>query len=224
MALGMAAPLFAQDEKPVQINIGGGWIFPSGDLKNDFNVGGIFQVGATFWIKPNVGIEGDYNYARMNGPQKTIIVSPTPSGAGTTQLIESNHQIHAGVFDLVVRGHSSDRPIGGYVLGGAGIYHRIVQLTSPAVGYTTVCDPYWYVCYPTAVSVDNILGSRSSNDFGINFGGGVNFGHLSSAQFFVEARYTYVWGPKVNPPAGATGSAAYNTNFTYFPLVLGVRF
>ena len=78
----------------------------------------------------------------------------------------------------------------GYFLGGLGIYHRQLQLTSPAVGYTTFCDPYWLVCYPAAVSVDNILGSRSSTDFGINFGGGVTFGH--EAKFYVEMRYTYV--------------------------------
>ena len=52
--------------------------------------------------------------------------------------------------------------------------------------------------YPTAVSVDNILGDRSSNDFGIDFGGGVTFGH--EAKFYVEMRYHYVWGPTITPP------------------------
>ena len=80
-----------------------------------------------------------------------------------------------------------------------GLYHRLIQLTSPAIGYTTFCDPYWYVCYPAAVSVDNILGDRSSNDFGIDFGGGVTFGH--EAKFYVETRYHYVWGPTITPPA-----------------------
>ena len=35
------------------------------------------------------------------------------------------------------------------------------------------------MCYPVAVSVDNILGTRSSNDFGIDIGGGVTFGSRS---------------------------------------------
>ena len=92
------------------------------------------------------------------------------------------------------------------MLGGAGIYHRMIQLTSPAVGYTTFCDPFWYVCYPAAVSVDNILGDRSSNDFGIDFGGGMTFGH--EAKFYVETRYHYVWGPTITgrvEPAGGHG-------------------
>jgi len=228
VALGTTAPAFAQSDKPVEINIGGGGIFPVSNFKNDFNAGGEFQVGATFWITPTLGIEADYNYARMNGPDKTITVTPTPGAVvGSSQLIQSNHQMHAGVFDLVARSHNQDSMVNGYFLGGLGIYHRIIQLTSPAVGYTTICDPYWLVCYPAATSVDQILGDRSSNDFGINVGGGVTFGH--EAKFFVEARYTYVWGPTVsttgvaNPIAGAS-STSTSTSVTYFPLMFGVKF
>ncbi|HJZ71199.1 MAG TPA: hypothetical protein VKE51_05630, partial [Vicinamibacterales bacterium] len=103
-------------------------------------------------------------------------------------------------------------------------YHRKVQLTSPAVGYTTICDPYWYVCYPAAVSVDNILGDRSSTDFGINVGGGITFGH--EVKFYVEARYHYVWGPAINVAGGGAVPSGLpsNTNASYFPLVFGVRF
>jgi hypothetical protein len=35
------------------------------------------MAGAIFWIKPRLGIEADYNYAKMNGPEKAIIVSVT---------------------------------------------------------------------------------------------------------------------------------------------------
>jgi hypothetical protein len=115
--------------------------------------------------------------------------------------------------------------VNGYFLAGLGVYHRSLQLTSPAVGFTTFCDPYWLVCYPTAVSVDNILGSRSSTDFGINFGGGVTFGR--EAKFYIEARYHYVWGPTIatasNLPVGTTPSTV-STNAQYFPLTFGVRF
>lgn len=221
VAFGLTTPAFAQD-KPVEINIGGGGIFPTGNFGSDFNAGGTFQIGATFWVNPNVGIEADYTYSRMNGPDKQITVTPAPSaGAATSQLIQSNHQMHAGVFDLVGRTHNTSSMMNFYGLAGGGIYHRIIQLTSPAVGYTTICDPYWLVCYPAAVSVDNILGSRSSNDFGFNFGGGVEFGH--EAKFFVEARYTYVMGPSVTPPAGVT-VANTSSNVSYFPLMFGVKF
>jgi hypothetical protein len=226
VTIGLAAPVLAQDYKPVEVNLGGGATFPVSDFKKDFNTGGNFDIGATFWITPTIGVQAQYTYTRMNGPEKTILVTPTPGGnVGSQQLIQSNQQIHAGVFDIVGRSHHTDSLVNGYFLGGLGIYHRQLQLTSPAVGFTTFCDPYWLVCYPAAVSVDNILGERSSNDFGINFGGGVTFGH--EAKFYVEARYTYVWGPTVSVPANLPSGLApssTSTNMTYFPLIFGVKF
>lgn len=225
-----AGPAAAQDYKPVDVNFGFGWVFPTTDFKNSFDAGWNGTFGVTFNLSPHVGILADYTYTRMNGPDKTVLLSATPVLAGTTNgIIESNHQMHVGTFDLVYRSHSSDSMIGGYVLGGLGVYHRIIQLTSPAVGYTTICDPYWLVCYPTAVSVDRILGDRSSTDFGINFGGGVTFGR--EAKFYIESRYHYVWGPEITPSAGtlpasgSTGTCASGctTNAAYFPLTFGVR-
>jgi hypothetical protein len=187
------------------------------------------MIGGAFNFNEHWGFEADYTYARMNGPDRTIFVSPIPGGPTSSQLIESNHQMHIGSFNAMWRTQSKDRPIGGYILGGGGIYHRIIQLTSPAIGYTTICDPYWYVCYPAAVSVDNILGDRSSNDFGIDFGGGITFGH--EVKFFVESRYHYVWGPEVTnsvatPVTGSTQtscSPSCSTNAAYFPLTFGVK-
>jgi opacity protein-like surface antigen len=222
-----AAPAAAQDYKPVDVNIGFGWIFPTSDIKNDFNAGWNGAIGATFNFSPHLGIQAEYMYAHMNGPERTISVVSNPiAGAVSNGLIESNHQMHVGTFNLVYKAQSSDRPIGGYVLGGGGIYHRIVQLTSPSVGYTTVCDPYWYVCYPGYVAIDTIIGDRSSNDFGIDIGGGVTFGH--EAKFYVESRYHYVFGKTINasntPIAGATACAnSCSTSASYFPLTFGLR-
>jgi opacity protein-like surface antigen len=103
-------------------------------------------------------------------------------------------------------------------MAGPGVYNRVVQLTTPAVGFITVCDPYWYVCFPTAVSTDQIVGDRSSTDFGFNFGAGVTFG--GGARFFVEARYHYVMGDDFTGPGGTTVSSSAQ----YFPITFGIRF
>src|SRR5262245_4720487 len=217
-----AAPVAAQD-KPVDINIGFGVTLPEGNFADSFDTGWNGNFGATFNLSPTLGVQGEYMYMRMNGPERVISVSPIPGGIGTNQLLESNHQVHAFLGNVVYKAMPHDSMVGGYVLGGLGLYHRKVQITSPAVGFTTFCDPYWYVCYPAAVSVDNIIGDRSSNDFGINFGGGLTFGH--EAKFYVEARYHYVWGPEVtvgsNLPSASTSSNS--TNASYFPITFGVR-
>ena len=219
-----AAPAVAQD-KPVDFSIGFGATLPQGDFKDSFDTGWNGDFAATFNLSPSFGIQGEYMYARMNGPKRTISVSVTPGGPGTNQLLESNHQIHAFLGNAVFKSHG-DSLVGGYGIGGLGLYHRMVQITSPAVGYTTYCDPFWYVCYPAAVSVDNILGDRSSNDFGINFGGGVTFGH--DAKFYIEARYHYVWGPEVKAQGpvitgGPCQATACSTTAQYFPITFGVR-
>jgi hypothetical protein len=139
--------------------------------------------------------------------------------------------MHVGSVNLIYKGQSSEHPIGGYVLGGAGIYHRIIQLTSSSVGYTTVCDPYLLVCYPSSTAIATIIGDRSSNDFGADVGAGVTFGH--SAKFYIESRYHYVWGKTITPltatnlPATATTSTTCSngcsSSAAYFPLTFGVR-
>ena len=109
-----------------------------------------------------------------------------------------------------------------YLLGGAGIYHRLIQLTTPSVGYASVCNPYWYVCYPTLVPVNRIIGDRSSNDFGINFGAGVD---LRLEREVLHREPLSLRMGSEDPARGAppNGETEYSTNAGYFPLTFGVR-
>jgi len=217
----LATPAFAQD-KPVEVNFGFGWTFPTTDFKESFDAGWNGTVGATFFSSPKLGFLVDYTYNKMGGPERTIsvVANPIVGAVATSGLLESNHQSHNVNFDLVYRA-TGDSAVGGYLLGGVGYYHRIVEITTPSVGYTTFCDPYWYVCYPALVSVDQIIGDRSSNDFGINIGGGITFGR--AAKFYVETRYHYVWGPEIDV-TGASGDIKRTTNAAYFPITFGIRF
>jgi opacity protein-like surface antigen len=216
MALVAPAGAYAQD-KPVEVNFGGGVSYPTGDLADSFDAGWNGAIGLTFNFTPNVGFQTEYLYQRFGGPDR-IFDNLVPTPQADTILIESNQQVHAGTFNLVVRSNSGGA-VNGYVLAGPGVYYRKVELTSPGVGVITVCDPYWLVCYPTPVETDVILGDRSSTDFGMNVGGGLTFG--SQAKFYVEARYHYVWGKKVTAPGGGT---EYSTNASYFPITFGFRF
>jgi opacity protein-like surface antigen len=231
LVLAAAVPAAAQDYRPIGVNFGGGWVFPLSGFKDVFNTGWNAGVGVTFNVASTVGFQAEYMYGRMGGPDRTINISNLPvGGTTTTGVIESNHQLHAVTFNAIFNTPlNTGQPVGAYVLGGGGYYYRMIQLTTPSVGYTTICDPYWLICYPTLVSVDRIIGDRSSNDYGVNFGGGITFG--SDVKFYVEARYHYVWGPEVRPqttdlPGGATITTCAegcSTNAQYFPLTFGVR-
>lgn len=207
-----ALPAQAQDA-PVTFNFGAGPIFPLGEVADRFDTGFTIPVGVTFNINENLGIQGEYSYSRMTGPDGTVTQSD-----GTQMLLESNHQMHTFLGNLVFRTGATG-PVSGYVIGGLGGYYRQVQLTTPAVGLVTVCDPYWFVCYPVAVSVDNVIGTRSTTDFGINVGGGVTFGQ----HFYAEIRYHYVWGPEFEVPA-ALGGGTVKANGQYLPIIFGVKF
>jgi opacity protein-like surface antigen len=212
--LAFAVPsAFAQD-KAVEWNLGAGVSFPTGDIGKEFDTGWNGAIGVTFYPSPTVGFQVEYMYQRFGGPDRAFEDVSTP--VADTILIESNHQLHSGTFNLVARSQSGGA-VNGYFLVGPGVYYRKVQLTSPGVGLITVCDPYWLVCYPAPVETTQVLGDRTSTDFGVNFGGGITFGQ--AAKFYIEARYHYVWGPKVS-----VAGTDFSSNAQYVPITFGVRF
>lgn len=109
------------------------------------------------------------------------------------------------------------------LIGGGGVYHRPITVTTPSVGYVPgYCNPYWYVCVQReSVPVNTVIGNRSSTDFGIDVGGGMTFVVDESVTFYVEARYHYIWGPKVTNPATQESLRA---NAKFLPITLGFRF
>ena len=208
----MAVPALAQDATAT-FSIAGGVIIPAGDVSDRFDPGFTLPIAVTFNLNERVGVQAEYAYSWMGGPETTI----TPIG-GSPTLLESNHSIH-NLNGNVVFNAGGSGAVGGRLIAGLGWYHRSVELTTPAVGLVSVCDPYWYVCYPVPVPVDQIVGERSSDDFGINLGGGATFGR----HFFVDARFHYVWGPEIDVPAFA-GGGTVKANGYYFPITFGVKF
>jgi opacity protein-like surface antigen len=210
----------AQD-KPVTFNLGAGPFWPSGEVGDRFDTGFTIPVGITANLTDTVGLQFEYMFARMNGPSATLS-GTNDNGVPASIQLDTNHYMHTGTFNVVV-GEQRARGAGGYAIGGLGFYRRSVQLTTPSVGFATVCDPWWWVCFPVAVPVTQIIGTRSSTDLGFNVGGGVTFGN-----FYAEVRYHYVRGPEFAVPAqlplpgGQTGNVRATGH--YLPVNFGVRF
>jgi len=210
-----ATPAAGQD-KPLSFNIGGGFTVPVGGVTDSLGIGGQVTLGLSYGVKDNVAVAGEYTFSSLGSKGLTV---PQPLIAGGSAVFSGSgwFQYAGGTVQFTpwVSGKAT-----AYVLGGMGVYHRSVYVTTPATGLVTVCDPSWFICFPTAVTVDKVVGSRGSTDPGFSVGGGVTYKLSNLATFYAEARYHYVWGPDVQNASGGTT----NANGQFFPLTFGFRF
>jgi len=218
MVLG-SLPASAQDDRPVQFSLGGGWTFANAEVRDHFGDGYNFNVGLTFAVSPSVAIETLYSFNGMGDKDINLPVSINPLETGVPTPFTADMNMQFGTASVVFR-----KPDGGvrpYGLVGLGVYYRPVKVTTPGVGFVPgYCDPYWYYCSPGGfVPVENIIGDRSSTDFGMNFGAGITF----SRSFYVEMRYHYIWGPTFDATA-VGGSASQKANGQFLPITVGFRF
>ena len=140
-----AAPARAQDDRPVYVNLGGGFTVPVSDVSERFSTGGSFNFGILLEppSTPAFGFQVEYGYNRLGGEDKFIPLFPTPTAIATGEaLIESHHSMHYVDFNAILKTPRTNA-VAPYAIGGFGMYYRSVSLTTPDVGYTTWCDPYW---------------------------------------------------------------------------------
>ena len=216
-----AAPVYAQSGRSTHFRIGGGMSTPLSDVADRFDTGGAFTLGLSF-EPPDapLGLQVEYGFHSLGGPETRIplMVNPLATATGTA-LIESTHKVHYVVANALLQGKGIRR-FQAYGQAGGGMYHRSVNLTTPDVGFTSYCDPYWYVCFAEPVEVDRVIGERSTWDPGVNLGGGVAIRLGPAASFYVEARWHYTWGPTFTNLDGEEQHA----NGKYFPVTFGVKF
>jgi len=230
-AVMVATAAAAQDQKPIQLTLGGGFTGVYGAASSHIGNGGNFTAGLLFNVSPVISLQTEYAWNGIKKKQLSLPVSAAPNGSGTVPtnfFADGNMQY----FDVnaLLHGHTKGKAQP-YGIVGMGVYYRPVNVTTPATGYTTVCDPFWYVCYPALVSVDQVVGSRSSTDFGMNFGGGVNYKVGDHTSIYFEIRYHYVWGPSIaganvptQPIAGVSPPTNLKATGKFLPITVGFRF
>jgi len=192
-------PAHAQDYSKFLFNIGGGIGFPLGNLSNFVNDGGNFVIGGGYGFMKHVGVDTEFMWHDLPINDATKAHLQTP-GASARQ--------YSWTFNPIVHTQIGDR-FGVYGIGGIGWYHRSGETTTPGTG--VICDPYWSWWFGCTIgSVNIVTGSRSSNSFGENIGGGATIrlggGHVN---FYTEIRYHH---------------AGYNRVSTnLLPLTFGIR-
>jgi len=218
-----AVPAAAQEEeKRVNLNIGGGFTFATGTVRDHLGDGYNFNIGLIFNVKPALGFQVEYGFSGLGSKKISIPVSPLPGDAPVSTNFYGDMNMQFVDFNLVVK-PPMQRAVKPYAMVGVGYYYRPVKVTTPSVGYVPgYCDPWWYVCYPGGwVPTTTIVGQRSSSDVGMNVGGGVAFPIGGGASGYVEARYHYIWGPTIT---NASTGVSQKANGTFFPITFGIRF
>ncbi len=220
-ALVAAVPAGAQD-KLVDVNIGGGYTSALSEVANHLGDGYHFNIGIAFNVSPVIAIQAEYSFNALGQKQVNLPVSATPLATTVDSPFYADMNMQYGDFNLLFKPQVESRAKP-YIVAGIGVYYRPVKVTTPSVGYVPgYCDPFWYYCSPGGyVPVDLIVGSRSSTDFGMDFGGGVNFQVREGASIYIEARYHYMWGPEVTNPSTNVKQKA---NGQFLPITFGVRF
>jgi hypothetical protein len=217
--LALTPAMSSAQDKHVFFNLGGGPTFNMGDLGEHFSTGWGPAFGVTVDTESHrFGFQFEYAYRWFNVPDDAPI---------SATAFSANHQTHQLDFNMIANLTPADSPVRGYIIAGPGAYYRKVEITE-YIGTGVICDPYYYVC--GAYPVEGVIGSRGGWDMGFNFGGGIGFRMGESAEFFVESRYHYVWGPEIvsatTLPTGTSTSTTSggSTNGQYAPLTFGFRF
>ena len=217
--LAMAGTASAQDDSPVSVNLGAGFTIPYSDLKDAFGPGGNFQFGVNVRVSPMAKVQVEYGYNRLGSKDLAPTGTTLPAGIGSTIPLTANHTMHDADFNLLIGPSLKGKAAVPYAIVGGGIYHQIVNVTTPAVGLATVCNPWYFVCYPVPVAVDKIVGERSNTSFGFNLGAGVSARVNAPTKFYAEIRYIHTNKPSFTDASGVSRTA----NGNYFPITFGFR-
>jgi hypothetical protein len=181
---------------------GGGFNAPIGNDTPFITWGGNFTVGAGRNLTRNIAALLEYQFIDSKLTGAYVAAVGTPGG-------------HIHVWSLTidpVLSLPTKGSWGAYATGGGGFYRAVTSFTTPV----EQCDIF-YGCIVTSET----LGHYSSNQGGLNFGGGFTykiFGPDSNARLFGEARYVWVDGPK------ATSTTAGIGTIGLVPVTFGVRF
>ncbi|PYT16805.1 MAG: hypothetical protein DMG59_09400 [Acidobacteria bacterium] len=192
-------PLAAQEFSRFTFSAGGGVTQPVGGTKSRFDTGWNFTAGAGVNFVRHAGIVGEFTYNSFGINGATLQTLQFPNG---------DSHIWAVTADPIVRLNPSG-PIDLYLIGGGGVYHRLVEFTQPTVATVTAFDPFFGIFFPATVPANQVLRSFSVTKGGVNGGAGltVRLGR-GNAKLFAEARYHYMFTPNAT---------------TFVPVTFGLR-
>ncbi|HLK31939.1 MAG TPA: outer membrane beta-barrel protein [Terriglobales bacterium] len=190
----------AQSERPVSINVGGGFSPLVGNLSNHLNNGWHVTGGVKYNPTKTFSIGPQFTYNGFGVPGSVLREARAPNGDAHVWSITADPRLQLPFPKL--------RP---YLVGGVGYYRRTVNFTQPALINVTFFDPFFGYIFPGVVGTNQVLKSITRNGIGGSLGAGFGFKlGKTGTEFFTEARYHYA----------ATG----NIPTRMIPVTFGLRF
>lgn len=189
----------SSDWHRIAIEAGAGFEAPVGHTSNELTFGWNMRFGGGYNFNRNFGALIEYEFERT-GLQNSLLAAVGEPGG--------NAHIWSFSLEPIYNFRTSDR-WGGYVTGGAGFYRRLTSFTQPTLQYGNFCS--YFSCYPTQYVANVVVSHYSSNQAGMNIGGGLTWrlSDTSSGRLFADARYEWI-----NTPKNAT---------TLIPITFGYR-
>jgi opacity protein-like surface antigen len=193
--------LRAQDDHRFNLSAGAGFSVPAATASANLNTGWNLDFRGGLNVNPSFLADLDFNYNRWNLTSRALARFAEPGGYADVWSL---------TFVPVIR-VAPHRRIDPYILGGAGLYHRGITLTQPALLNTFYCDPFFGFCYPATVQGSQVVASFSTYKFGFNAGGGLEFGlGTHNLKIFAESRYNEMF-------------TTHGSNLIYWPVTFGLR-
>jgi len=191
----------AQSERPVAINIGGGFTPLVGDVSSHLNNGWHMTGGVGYNVRGPLTIGVQVAFNGFGVSRSTLMKAAAPNGDSHVWSVTAEPRLQLPYAHKI-------RP---YLVGGVGYYRRTVNFTRPAMQQVFFFDPFFGFVFPGTIGVNQVLSTITRSGPGGSLGAGwsVKLGKTDT-EFFNEARYTYA----------ATGTIPTRM----VPLTFGLRF
>src|SRR4026208_993903 len=143
--IALSTGAWAQDVRPVNVSLGGGFTLPNSDVRDHLGDGYNFNFGVQVNVSPVIGIEGLYSFNGLGSKRISLDVSGTPGGTPVPTDFSADMNMQYGSGSVIFRApHGTVRPYG---LVGMGIYYRPVTVTTPGVGFFSgYCESWGTGC------------------------------------------------------------------------------
>ncbi len=193
---------------------GFGFDIPSGSTSNYINTGWDLTIGGGMHFSHGLAALIEYQFMSDSLPQ--AIINEAGSQGGFAHIWGFSVD---PVYDIWPKAAN-----GAYVTGGAGFYRKVTNFTVQQQ------QQYCYYFYCGVGYGNATVGHFSSNQAGINFGGGYRHRFLGMygdgrLELFAEARYLDIFTPQIlgKSPNGL-GETTIGSGTRLIPINFGVRY